>query len=157
METRSEPYELFSEILDPVCAATGVTVEDKDSALVAAVDLLANGGKVPDKVRLLEEIRARERLSSTVSEGVAVPHALCEPDSADRHGRPSSHPPGGLRGAGRGPVDLVFLMAGPRGATANHLKILSKLARLLHDDTFRIAARQAQNGAALARLLFERD
>ncbi len=149
---------LFSEILDPVCAATGVTVEDKDSALVAAVDLLANGGKVPDKVRLLEEIRARERLSSTgIGEGVAVPHALCDliPQTAMAvlH---LTHPVdfGALDGA---PVDLVFLMAGPRGATANHLKILSKLARLLHDDTFRIAARQAQNGAALARLLFERD
>lgn len=148
----------FSEILDPVCAATGVSVDGKDEALVAAVELLAKGGKLPDKARLLEEIRSRERLSSTgIGEGVAVPHALCDaiPQtvmSVIHLARPV--PFGSLDGA---PVDLVFLMAGPRGATATHLKVLSKLARLLHDESFRAAARQAPDGAALAKLLFQRD
>ncbi len=149
---------LFSDILDPSCAAVGVAADDKDAVLVAAVDLLAQGGKLSDKGRLLEEIRARERLSSTgIGEGVAVPHALCDaiPQtvmSVVRLARPV--PFGSLDGA---PVDLVFLMAGPRGATANHLKILSKLARLLHDEAFRTAARQAKDGPALAELLFQRD
>jgi fructose-specific phosphotransferase system IIA component len=149
---------LFSEILSPSCAATGVSVETKDAALVAAIDLLAKGGKISDKARLLEEMRARERLSSTgIGEGVAVPHALCDaiPQTvmAVLH---LSHPIdfASLDGA---PVDLIFMMAGPRGATANHLKILSKLARLLHDGEFREAARKASDGPALAQLLFDRD
>jgi fructose-specific phosphotransferase system IIA component len=148
----------FSEILNPSCAATGVSVEDKDAALVAAVDLLSKGGKLSDKTRLLEEVRARERLSSTgIGEGVAVPHALCDaiPQtimSVLHLSRPIDF--GSLDGT---PVDLIFLMAGPRGATANHLKLLSKLARLLHDGDFREAARKAEDGRALAALLLERD
>jgi PTS system fructose-specific IIC component/PTS system nitrogen regulatory IIA component len=48
-------------------------------------------------------------------------------------------------------------MAGPRGDTANHLKLLSKLARLLHDEEFRRQARSAPDGASLAKLLYDRD
>jgi PTS system nitrogen regulatory IIA component len=55
------------------------------------------------------------------------------------------------------PVDLLFMMAGPKGGTTDHLKLLSKLAKLLHDGTFRQAARQATDGKALAQLLYDQD
>lgn len=149
---------LFSEILDPACAATGVSVADKDAALIAAVDILANGGKVHDRTRLLAEVRARERLSSTgIGEGVAVPHALCDEIPETVMAVLHLNRPVDFESLDGKPVDLIFLMAGPRGATANHLKILSKLARLLHDEQFRAAARDARDGAELARLLFEKD
>ncbi len=149
---------LFSEILDPVCAATGVLAADKDAALVAAVGLLADHGKVHDGSRLLAEIRARERLSSTgIGEGVAVPHALCDEIPHTVMAVMHLAKPVDFASLDGKPVDLVFMMAGPRGATANHLKILSKLARLLHDEQFRTAARDARDGAALARLLLEKD
>lgn len=148
----------FRDILPISCAAVGVTASDKDAALAAAVELLASSGKVPDTARLLAEVTERENLSSTgIGEGVAVPHALCESihETVMCVLRLSSPIP--FQSIDEQPVDLIFLMAGPRGETANHLKILSKLARLLHDPEFRKAAREAADGPALAALLHHKD
>ncbi|GAB1483736.1 PTS IIA-like nitrogen regulatory protein PtsN [Treponema sp.] len=149
---------LFSTILNPQCAATGVVADDKDAALVAAVDLLAASGKVNNVGKLLEEIRSREHLASTaIGEGVAVPHALCDALSETLLAVLHLAHPVDFDSIDGSPVDLLFLMAGPKGDTANHLKLLSKIARLLHDGDFRSAAREAPDGKSLAALLYEKD
>lgn len=148
----------FKEILKPECAIVGASVQTKDEALVLAVETLAAGGSVSDKNKLLAEIRSREKLSSTgIGEGVAIPHALCDsiPETALavlRLDRPID-----FEAMDEQPVDLIFLMAGPRGDTGNHLKLLSKLARLVHDPEFRRAARAAESGKALSGLLHSKD
>jgi fructose-specific phosphotransferase system IIA component len=148
----------FREILPASSAAVGVAASDKDSALAAAVELLASSGKVPDAARLLAEVKERESLSSTgIGEGVAVPHALCESVRETVMCALRLRAPIPFQSIDEQPVDLIFLMAGPRGDTANHLKILSKLARLLHDPEFRKAARSAPDGPALAALLHLKD
>ncbi|MFA6505794.1 MAG: PTS sugar transporter subunit IIA [Treponemataceae bacterium] len=148
----------FSSILKVSNAAVDVDSRTKDDALSFAVDLACKSGAVPNRDKLLVEIRARETLSSTgIGEGVAVPHALCDSItqtvlSVVRLARPID-----FAAVDSKPVDLIFLMAGPRGDTANHLKILSKLARLLHDADFRNAARAAKDSEALVHLLLGKD
>jgi mannitol/fructose-specific phosphotransferase system IIA component (Ntr-type) len=111
-----------------------------------------------DPVKILEEIRARERLASTgIGEGVAVPHALCDSMDQTVMAVLRLEKPVPFDSADGVPVDLIFIMAGHKGDTANHLKLLSKLARLLHDGDFRSAARAAADGPALAKLLYDRD
>lgn len=148
----------FSSILRLDCVGVGVAAKTKDEALVSAVEHLGKSGIVPDREKLLAEVRARELLSSTgIGEGVAVPHALCDSISETVMSVLRLAKPIDFASVDGQPVDLVFLMAGPRGDTANHLKLLSKLARLLHDPEFRKAARAAADGAQLARLLYEKD
>lgn len=148
----------FAAILDPACCAVGAAAADKDAAIAAAVGALVAGGRLRDSARLLEETRARERLSSTgIGDGVAVPHALCDAVAETVMSVVRLAEPVDFDAVDGRPVDLVFFMAGPRSATADHLKILSKLARVLHDEDFRRAARAAPDGPALARLLFDRD
>jgi fructose-specific phosphotransferase system IIA component len=148
----------FSTILRSDCVGVGVAAGTKDEVLAAAVDCLGKSGVVPDKGKLLSEVRARELLSSTgIGEGVAVPHALCDSIGETVMSVLRLAEPIDFASVDGQPVDLVFLMAGPRGDTANHLKLLSKLARLLHDEEFRKAARAAADGPALARLLYEKD
>jgi mannitol/fructose-specific phosphotransferase system IIA component (Ntr-type) len=55
------------------------------------------------------------------------------------------------------PVDLVFMIAGSRDNASQHLQLLSKLARMAHDPSFRKAAREAVDAPSLARLLRERE
>ncbi|MBU1080693.1 MAG: PTS sugar transporter subunit IIA, partial [Spirochaetes bacterium] len=100
----------------------------------------------------------REKLSSTgIGEGVAIPHALMEGVAATTMAVARLAEPVDFDAEDGGPVDLVFMIAGPRSDTGGHLKLLSKLARTLHDPEFRKAAREAPDGPALARLIYDRD
>jgi fructose-specific phosphotransferase system IIA component len=147
----------FGTILKEACVAVGVEARDKGDALEAVTDLLVAGGGGSDAPRLLSEILAREALATTgIGEGVAVPHALSEHihDTSMAVARLSK--PIDFDAVDGEPVDLLFLLIGPKG-TSVHLQLLSKLARLLHDPEFRQAARAVPDAKSLARLLYSRD
>ncbi len=137
--------------------AVGVEAETKDEVLAAAVRLLC-ASRGEDEAMILAKVMEREKLAATaLGDGVAVPHALCSTSggtaiAALRLAKPVEF------GAPDGrPVDLVFLMAGPRDDGAAHLRLLSKLARVLHDEAFRNSARAARDAAELADLILGRD
>jgi len=148
----------FSTLLKESCVAVDVAVPDKHAALVKAVEILTKSGAGLDESRLLSEILAREALSSTgLGEGIAIPHAMCDFVTGTtlavmRLSKPIDF--GSLDGA---PVDLIFLLAGPKNDQATHLQVLSKMARLLNDDGFRQSLRAAPDGPSLAGILYGKD
>ena len=81
---------------------------------------------------------AREELASTcLGSGCAVPHAHSETLSTSLLAAARITPPADLETPDGHPISLVFLLVGPSKNTVVHLKLLSKLARLLHDEVFR--------------------
>lgn len=148
----------FSTILHPACVQVSVPASSKEDVLRAAIALLELDGRVPDSNRLLEEVRSRERLAPTgIGEGVAVPHALSDCMEETVMSVLRLEKPVNFDSLDGHPVDLVFMIAGPRSDSASHLKLLSKLARLLHDEEFRRAAREVASAEDLAQLLYSRD
>ena len=147
----------FSTILKPACVAVEVEANDKGAALEAVTSLLVTGGGGSDAARLLSEVLIRETLGSTgIGEGVAVPHALSEHIQDTSMAVARLAKPIDFDAVDGEPVDLLFLLIGPKG-TSVHLQLLSKLARLLRDPDFRQAAREAPDGKSLARLLYDKD
>lgn len=147
----------FKTTLDVGRVAVGIDERTKEGVLSAAVRLLCSsrGG---DAERLLEEVRRREALGSTgIGEGVAVPHALWDGVEGTSMAALRLATPVEFGAPDGRPVDLVFLMVGPRRDRSSHLTILSKLARVLHDPAFRVAARSAPDAAALCALVYGRD
>jgi PTS system nitrogen regulatory IIA component len=53
------------------------------------------------------------------------------------------------------PVDIVFLLAAPEGAGADHLKALARVSRLLRDRTLVEKLRATANADALYALLVD--
>ena len=96
----------------------------------------------------IEEILLeRERLGSTgIGEGVAIPHgklkgikSLIACLARSKQGVPFDAQDGNV-------VSLFFVLLAPEGSAGNHLKALARVARLMHNDTFRqqlLAARDA--------------
>jgi mannitol/fructose-specific phosphotransferase system IIA component (Ntr-type) len=81
---------------------------------------------------------AREELASTsLGSGCAVPHAHSETLSTSLLAAARITPPADLDTPDGQPISLIFLLVGPSKNTIVHLKLLSKLARLLHDEVFR--------------------
>lgn len=127
----------LSALLEAGHIALDVEAPDFDACLGdlagrLASEIALNG----EQCRLLTEaLRDRERITATcVGRGVAVPHAYVDgvPHvmllfARLSAGLPHDAPDGQ-------PVDLVFLLAGPREAQAGHLPLLARLVRLLHDQ-----------------------
>lgn len=89
---------------------------------------------VPER-EIFEVVLQRERLGSTgVGNGIAIPHGkLANLDQICGVFARLQHPVN-FEALDDQPVDLAFLLLAPEGAGADHLKALSRVARLLRDQ-----------------------
>ena len=110
----------------------------KNDLLARMADLLASQYLIEQPEQLLRDIMKREELGTTcLGFGCAVPHARTDAVDTTVMAAARLNPPMDLGAEDGEPVSLVFLMAGPMRSGSLHLKILSKLARLLHESSFR--------------------
>lgn len=104
---------------------------DKEAVIGTLAALLADSGRADAKAPLLQAALAREAQSATgLPGGIAIPHcrsaAVRRASIAFARLRPKVD-----FGAPDGPADLVFLIAAPEGGGAEHMKMLTALARAL--------------------------
>ncbi len=106
--------------------------------------------------QVFDSLFAREKLGSTgLGHGIAIPHGrikgLREAVGAmirTREPIPFDAPDGQ-------PVNLIFVLLVPERATDLHLQILSELAQMFSDQTFREQLAGAASADALHRLIAE--
>jgi PTS system nitrogen regulatory IIA component len=103
---------------------------------------------------IFETLTQREKLGSTgVGNGIAIPHGKLPKLEKliglfARLERPIDFE--SLDGQ---PVDLIFLLLAPEGAGADHLKALSRIARVLRDGDTVAKVRGTSDAAAIHALL----
>ncbi|WP_274915211.1 PTS fructose transporter subunit IIABC [Streptomyces sp. WZ-12] len=125
----------------------------KDAAARSLAQRMAAAGRVTDLDGFLADVAAREaQMPTGLDGGIGIPHCrsahVTEPTLA--FGRSAA---GIDFGAADGPADLIFLIAAPTGGDADHLSILSSLARQLMDETFTGALRSETEPARAAALI----
>ncbi|MFD5397532.1 fructose-specific PTS transporter subunit EIIC [Streptomyces sp. NPDC127097] len=144
----------MSELITAELVDLDLSAETKEAAARSLAERMAASGRVTDLEGFLADVAAREaQMPTGLDGGIGIPHCrsehVTEPTLA--FGRSAS---GIDFGAPDGPADLVFLIAAPAGGDADHLSILSTLARHLMDETFTGALRSAtapERAAALIR------
>lgn len=120
-------------LLDPPCS-------DKSLLIKTLIGALAAAGRTDNPDLLFQDVMAREALSSTgLGGGCAVPHAHSDALTDTVIAVALLGKGIDFYGPDDDPIRLVFLMAGPKRHTRLHLKLLSKMARFLHDEPFREA------------------
>ena len=84
---------------------------------------------------VFDTILQRERLGSTgVGNGIAIPHGKLPGVEKITGVFARLDQPVDFEALDDEPVDLVFLLLAPEGAGADHLKALSRIARVLRDQ-----------------------
>ncbi|AJY47370.1 PTS IIA-like nitrogen regulatory protein PtsN [Martelella endophytica] len=108
---------------------------------------------VPER-EIFEVVLQRERLGSTgVGNGIAIPHGkLPNLDHIVGVFARLSHPVN-FDALDDQPVDLAFLLLAPEGAGADHLKALSRVARLLRDPELTRKLRASNSASAIYAFL----
>ena len=96
---------------------------------------------IPER-EIFDTIQQRERLGSTgVGNGIAIPHGKLAGARRITGVFARLDQPVDFEALDDQPVDLVFLLLAPEGAGADHLKALSRIARVLRDgETWRRSA-----------------
>ncbi|SOE13111.1 PTS system D-fructose-specific IIA component (F1P-forming), Frc family /PTS system D-fructose-specific IIB component (F1P-forming), Frc family /PTS system D-fructose-specific IIC component (F1P-forming), Frc family [Streptomyces sp. 2323.1] len=143
----------MSELITAELVDLDLSAETKDAAARALAERMVAAGRVTDLAGFLADVAAREaQMPTGLDGGIGIPHCrsthVTEPTLA--FGRSAA---GIDFGAPDGPADLIFLIAAPAGGDADHLSILSTLARQLMDETFTGALRSATESERTAALI----
>ena len=129
-------------------------VTDKASALRRLAGLLSSGCGGLEAERIHGVLAAREQLQSTgVGNGVAVPHGSLDSLEHQIGALLVCPQPIEFDAIDGEPVSILFGLIGPRGAPADHLRVLAQVSRLLRSDEFRVQLMQAQDGQAAYALV----
>ena len=126
---------------------------DKQDVIRALAGVVGDAGRATSVDQLVEDAFAREATSATgLPGGIAIPH--CRTTGVDEPTLAFARlePPVDF-GAKDGPADLAFLIAAPAGGDADHLTILTKLARALVKPAFTDALRAAASDEEVVDLV----
>ncbi|MFD6221120.1 fructose-specific PTS transporter subunit EIIC [Nocardia asteroides] len=126
---------------------------DKSAVITALAGTLAAAGRASDAAAVSAAALTREAQSATgLPGGIAIPH--CRSAAVTRASLAFARlAPKVDFGAPDGPADLVFLIAAPDGAGAEHMKLLSALARALVRPAFVADLRSAATPADVVALV----
>ncbi len=132
----------------PDLIALGIAANDKQELLGKLVDRLLQSGRVRDAAGLMGELLKREQVMSTgIGGGIAIPHALT--NDIDTlvlvFGRTAA--PMDFQALDGQPVDLVFMLVGPKSASSVYVKLLARVSRLLQSEHFKDRLRESASPA----------
>ncbi len=146
------------ELLDPKNILTEFKSENKDDVINELVDLLKGDERVID----LEEIRKcvferEEKMSTGVGKGFAIPHGKTNSvtDIVAAFGK--SETPIEYNSLDGEPVHLVFLMIGKETLLAKHIKLLSRISRLMNNEEFRKKLIEAESKETILKIFREEE
>ena len=128
----------ITDILAPSCVKLNLELNNKNDVLVHLVDLLAETGRVKDRDQLLQVIMDREKLMSTgIGQGVALPHGKTNAVSESIAALATLNEPIDFDSLDDKPVSIVLLLVGTEGNVGAHLRLLSRVSRMVGSEQFR--------------------
>ncbi len=128
----------ISDILDESSIRTQLAGNTKDEIILAMIDIVAASKKVLDKEKVKEAIFEREKIMSTgVGNGFAIPHGKTDAVSDIVAAFAVTATPIDYQSLDEQPVRLVFLLVGKDSMVGPHIKLLSRISRLMNKEEFR--------------------
>ncbi|MEL6919807.1 MAG: PTS sugar transporter subunit IIA [Pseudomonadota bacterium] len=131
----------------------GVEAASKKQLLQMLADHVGDRGLL-DTRDVFNTVFQREKLGSTgVGSGVAIPHGKFQPLDRIVGCLAKLEKPIDFDAVDDQPVDIVFLLLAPEDAGADHLKALSRIARVLRDGTTLARVRAATDASSVYDVL----
>jgi PTS system nitrogen regulatory IIA component len=143
----------FNELVTPQAVLASLKVSNKKQALQ---ELSAKAAEITGRPEreIFDVLMQREKLGSTaLGAGIAIPHGKLAKLERIYGVFARLERPIDFEALDGQPVDLVFVLLAPEGAGADHLKALSRIARLLRDQQLANQLRDARDAAAIHAVL----
>lgn len=133
------PQLRLADLLSPERVRVPLESTDKTGLIEELCALLARVGDVEDETEtILRAVLEREEVLSTgIGGGVALPHAKCAAlDELVLVGGRTREPVD-FDALDDGPVHLVMMLVGPESSAGLHVKVLSRISRVLRRGAVR--------------------
>lgn len=147
-----------SELLKTEFIIPQLKGETKEDVINELVDLFKNDPRVEDIEKVRAAVLEREKVMSTgVGKGFAIPHGKTNSvkEIIGAFGRiPEGIDYESLDG---NPVQLIFLLVGKDNLISTHIKLLSRISRLMNKDDFRHRLIEAKDSEEMVRLFTEEE
>jgi fructose-specific phosphotransferase system IIA component len=126
------------DLLNEQVVRTNLPGTTKNEIINAIIDLAASQDRVLDKEKVREAIFEREKIMSTgVGAGFAIPHAKSDAVSDIVAAFAVTAQPIDYQSLDDQPVRIVFLLVGRENMVGPHIKLLSRISRLMNNEDFR--------------------
>jgi fructose PTS system EIIBC or EIIC component len=132
--------------------------KEKNEVIDELVNLFKNDPRVKDVDDLRIAVQEREKIMSTgVGKGFGIPHAKTNSvnDIIAAFGKLDE--PIDFQALDEQPVNLVFLLVGKENMVGPHIKLLSRISRMMNKDEFRESLAKAKSAQEIYSLFEEEE
>jgi len=147
-----------SELLKPEFIIPELKGESKEDIINELIDLFKNDPRVEDIDKVRSAVLDREKVMSTgVGKGFAIPHGKTNAvkEIVGAFGKIKD----GIdyESLDGNPVNLVFLLVGKDNLISTHIKLLSRISRLMNKDDFRHRLTEANTAGEIVKLFSDEE
>jgi fructose-specific phosphotransferase system IIA component len=136
----------ITDIITNNAISIDLEVKNKQELLEYMIDLISKSPVVINKDEAAKEIYVRESIMSTgIGKGIALPHAKTNSVTAGIGAFAVLKKPIEFDSLDGKPVDIVFMLLGKENDISGHLRLLSKISRIMNDNNFRDNVRKIKN------------
>ncbi|MFA5804928.1 MAG: PTS sugar transporter subunit IIA [Melioribacteraceae bacterium] len=145
------------EILQVGKIISSLQGKEKTAVVNELVDLFKDDDRVKDLDELRNAVHEREKIMSTgVGKGFAIPHAKTNSINEIVAAFGKLDEPIDFQALDEQPVNLVFLLVGKENLVGPHIKLLSRISRMMNKDEFRESLSKAKTAEEIYSL-FENE
>jgi fructose-specific phosphotransferase system IIA component len=110
----------------------------KEEVINELIDLYKNDNRVTDIEKVRDSVLEREKIMSTgVGKGFAIPHGKTNYVNEILASFGKTKKPIDYQALDGQPVHLVFLLVGKDNMVSTHIKLLSRISRMMNKEDFR--------------------
>jgi len=140
----------ITDILTEDMIRTNIPEKNKRDVINALIEIVSHKEKVQDKEKVREAIFEREKIMSTgVGNGFAIPHGKTDAVGDIVGAFATTSEPIDYQSLDEQPVRIVLLLVGPETMVGPHIKLLSRISRLMNKEDFRNRLLHAESPASV--------
>ncbi len=128
----------ISDLLDSTNVIPDLAARSKEEAITSLVTTLSARLDDETVAAVKKAVMERESIMSTgVGKGLAIPHGKCRSLTKTYAAFGKLQEPVEYNAIDGEPVTILFLLVGPESQNSVHIKMLSRISRLLNSSAFR--------------------
>ena len=148
----------IEEVLRESCVIANIKERTKEGALTELVEALKEADLIRDREKVVRVILDREKLGSTgIGDGIAIPHGKLKDIQTILCAFGRSEEGVNFDSVDGKPVHIFFLLLAPEESASQHLKMLSRISRILRDPSFRRRLLQLNDRETIYRDIIDED